>query len=45
MDIHICHDIDEPQKHVKWKKEDTKDYILWFMYFIISIVCLEKANV
>ena len=24
----LCYDTDEPQKHAKWKKLDTKDHIL-----------------
>lgn len=34
--------IDELQKHAKWKKLDTKDYLL---YDSIYTKCLENANI
>ena len=29
MNYCICYNLDKPQKHVKWKKPDTRDYVLY----------------
>ena len=34
MNSYICHDTDEPQKHAKWKKSDTKGHTYCIIPFI-----------
>lgn len=42
MNYNTCHHIDESSKHyAKWKKQDTKDHIL---YDVIYVKHPEQAN-